>query len=855
MSDLPPYRLPRYAVPEHYELLFEPNLTSATFRGEARVRLRIYEPVTELVLNAADLEITGARLGPAGGSLGALEVAYRPEEEQATLSAPQRVEPGEHILEMHFDGQLTDLLRGFYRSTFKADDGSEVVLAATQFESTDARRAFPCWDEPEFKATFGITIVADESLAVLSNAREISSGPAGPGKRRTRFADTVKMSTYLVAMAVGPFGMTEPRDVGGVPLRIGSVPGREALRNLAGDAAAHSLAFLSDYFSMPYPGDKLDHIAIPDFAAGAMENLGLVTYREPALLVSDDAAQVEKSRVVSTIAHETAHMWFGDLVTMKWWEGIWLNEAFATFMELLTADAFEPAWQVWTNFGVDRASALSTDSLRASRPIEYPVGRPEEAEDMFDVITYDKGASVLRMIERYLGYDTFRRGLNLYLDKHRFANTATTDLWDALEEASGQPVRATMGTWVNQAGHPLVSAELVEPGRLQLTQRKFLLDGGTDDPGQWVVPVTLRYAGTAGAEEHQQLLLDSPSTTVDIGGEPAWLLVNEGAWGVYRVGYSEQLRSKLYAALDRLDDRERLSLASDTWSGTVAGTVPLESSLKLWSLLRDDEDPDVWWAVAGGLGLLDLVCDEPQRAAVQALARSLAQGAFESSGWSPAGDETPRQARLRARLVTLLGTVGADAAVREEALGRLEAHGSGRTPLPADLATAVAQVVAAAGGESEWDLLYSLYKKARTPQDEVRFLHSLGGFSQAALLQRSIDLAFSGEVRLQDAPYLVMGILGHREGCALAWEAIEAHWDRMQDRWPPKVVPRVLTSLPALAAAGEDLAARAQRWLEDHPPAHGERQIAQSRERLGINLAFRARVRPGLAEALHRHAG
>ena len=211
---------------------------------------------------------------------------------------------------------------------------------------------------------------------------------------------------------------------------------------------------------MPYPADKLDHIAVPDFAAGAMENLGLVTYRETALLVSEESSQVERQRVVSTIAHETAHMWFGDLVTMRWWEGIWLNEAFATFMELLATDDFEPRWEIWTTFGVDRAAALATDSLRTTRAIEYPVGRPEEAEDMFDVITYDKGGSVLRMIERYLGDDTFRRGLNLYLDKHRFSNTGTTDLWDALEVASGEPVRTTMGTWVNQPGHPVVSVEL-----------------------------------------------------------------------------------------------------------------------------------------------------------------------------------------------------------------------------------------------------------------------------------------------------------------------------------------------------------------------------------------------------------
>ncbi len=840
-------------MPEHYELVFEPDLDAGTFKGQADVRLTVNQATADLVLNSADLVIVAASIRSAeGGRAEELAVDYHPEEEQVALRPPGRLEPGVFSLHMSFTGRLTDLLRGFYRSTFRDRDGNRVVLAATQFESTDARRAFPCWDEPDFKATFGISVVADERLTVLSNGREISSEPAGPGRRRARFADTVKMSTYLVALAVGPFEMTEPVDVDGVPVRIGSVPGRGQLRHLAAEAAAHSLRFLSGYFSMPYPADKLDHIAIPDFAAGAMENLGLVTYRESALLVADGAAQVERARVVSTVAHETAHMWFGDLVTMKWWEGIWLNEAFATFMELLVSDAFEPRWQVWATSGVDRASAMSTDSLRASRPIEYKVGRPEEAEDMFDVITYDKGGAVLRMIERYLGYDTFRRGLNLYLERHRFSNTATTDLWEALEAASGQPVQATMGTWVNQAGHPLVSVELESPSRLRISQRRFLLDGGTDDAQQWVVPVTLRCGHADGPTERHQFLLDSPSTTLDLAEEPTWVALNEEAWGVYRAGYSPELRARLHGSLGQLSQRERLSLAVDTFFGTVAGTVPLETSLELWSLLSGDPDPDVWWALSTGLGTVDLLCAAPDRRGVQSLTRALASTAFSRSGWEAVDGEGPRQARLRARLVTLLGTTGADKEVQGHALDKLHAARSGGVALPADLATAVAQVVAASGGQEEWELLHSMYTEAATPQDEVRYLHALGGFSDPALLARALELAFSGEIRLQDAPYLVMGILGRREGARLAWDAIERHWAQMQDGWPPKVVPRVLMSLPALATEGPETAERARSWLHEHPSAHGQRQVAQSLERLGINLAFRSRL-SGLGAVLARH--
>jgi puromycin-sensitive aminopeptidase len=851
VDERPSYRLPRNVVPEHYALVLRPDLAHAAFDGEVIVDVRVGELTNEVVLNAAELDITEARFAREGQEDRPATVSYRTEEEQAVLAPSRPLEPGGYALYMHFSGQLNDLLRGFYRSKFRRDNGEEAWLAATQFEATDARRAFPCWDEPDLKASFGITIVADEAMTVLSNAREVSSEPLGNGKRRVRFADTIKMSTYLVAFVIGPFELTSPRVVDGVPLRIVCVPGRGALTGLAEEAAAHALSFLREYFSVPYPSDKLDHVGVPDFASGAMENLGLVTYRETALLVSERSSQDERQRVVSVIGHETAHMWFGDLVTMRWWDGTWLNEAFATYMELLVTDTFEPRWEIWSNFGLDQAAALATDGLRASRAIEFPVGRPDEVQDMFDVITYDKGAAVLRMIERYLGEDNFRRGLHFYLDKHRFSNTDTTDLWDALEVASGQPVRATMGTWVDQAGHPLVSAEVTAEGSgLEISQRRFLLDGGADNDQRWVVPVSVRYATKDGSIEHAQLLLEDPSTTIDLKGEPAWALVNEGAWGFYRVHYSDDLQRRLFASLSHLDGRERLRLVSDTWAQTVAGLLPLGTPVELWSLLSDDREPDVWWGIGGGLGLLDLVCDESERPTVAATARRLASGVFADVGWRPGQDEAPRLARLRARLVTLLGTLGADQEVRAEARKQLADADAGRAPLPPDLATAVARVVAAGGNEDEWELLYSHYKNAGTPQDEVRYLDALGAFSERALLQRSVDLAFSGEVRSQDAPFLVASILARRDGCTVAWEAMEQRWDQMLERWPPKSLHRALESMPGLAAAGDAYAHRALAWLDTHPLGLGARRVLQARERLSVNLAFKGGVAGQLGSVL-----
>ena len=606
---------------------------------------------------------------------------------------------------------------------------------------------------------------------------------------------------------------------------------------------------------MPYPADKLDHVGIPDFAAGAMENLGLVTYRETALLVARESSQVERQRVVSTIAHETAHMWFGDLVTMRWWEGIWLNEAFATFMELLVSDAFEPAWQVWTNFGVDRAAALATDSLHASRPIEYPVGRPEEADNMFDVITYDKGGAVLRMIERYLGEETFRRGLNIYLDKHRFSNTDTTDLWEALEVASGQPVQAVMGTWVNQAGHPMISVERAGPSELRLSQSRFFMDGVPDGQQLWAVPLTLRYATSDGAVEHRQLLLEDQSTTVALDGEPAWAVVNAGSWGVYRARYDEELRGRLYRSLDQLGDPERLSLVADTWAATVAGLVPLETSLELWSLLADERDPDVWWAVSGGLGLIELVAGPQELPLLQRLVRHLADGPFREVGWegAAAGEgagEDPRRARLRARLLSLLGVLGADPGVGSRARQLLAAADAGQAPLAPDLATAVAQVVAAGGTEKEWELLYSHYKNAATPQDEVRYLHALAGFPQPREIRPHARPGLFGRGPLPGrslrrgrgavAPgWLRGGMGGHR--AALGRNAAA-------------LAPEHHAPGPRAAACpgggGDDAVQRASAWLDSHPVTRGELKVRQSRERLHVNQVFKARVAGQLAAAL-----
>src|ERR1700719_986139 len=458
------YRLAKNVTPKRYDIRLTPDLTAFTFQGEVNVSVVVNEATDEVVLNALELEIDKVTAERAGKSLGA-KAEMEPAKERAHLRFTEKLSAGEWTLKIAFRGILNDKLHGFYRSQYQDASGKNHVAATTQFESTDARRAFPCWDEPELKASYKVTLVVDENLAAISNGGQESERKLAGGKKEVVVKETIAMSTYLVAFIVAEFDATAPVDAG-TPLRIVHVPGKESLTGFAQQIGAFSLKYFADYYGLKYSGDKLDLIAIPDFASGAMENLGAITFRETALLADEKtASRAELERVADVVSHENAHMWFGDLVTMRWWNGIWLNEAFATFMEMLAVDAWKPEWRRWDSFSVSRAAAMAVDGLKSTRPIEFTVNSPEDVRAMFAVLTYEKGASVLRMLEQYMGEEEFRKGIAAYLKKHEYANAETTDLWDALEHSSKQPIRKMMDSWIFQPGFPIVRAEATADGK------------------------------------------------------------------------------------------------------------------------------------------------------------------------------------------------------------------------------------------------------------------------------------------------------------------------------------------------------------------------------------------------------
>jgi puromycin-sensitive aminopeptidase len=836
------YRLPRTIDPEHYRLCFTPDLDEATFEGTASIDVIVNEPVREIVVNAVELAISDVTIEADGQTL-ALGVEFDPANDRVTLSAPSEIPPGPAVLRCSFAGTLNDQLTGFYRSVFTDDAGVKRTIATTQMEPTDARKAFPCWDEPDRKAIFEITLVIDPDLHAYSNSPIVEETDEG-AKRRIRFAPTMKMSSYLVAMIVGSLEASEPVVVNGVPIRVIAVPGRGHLSGFALEVAAHSLAFFADYFDIPYPADKLDLAAIPDFAMGAMENLGCVTFRETALLADpSNAARLDLERVADVVAHEIAHMWFGDLVTMRWWEGIWLNEAFATFMEILCVDAFRPQWQRWVSFGTEREMALSVDGLHSTRPIEYPVGAPAEVEGMFDVLTYQKGGSVLRMLEQFLGAAVFRDGVRLYLRAHSYANTVTSDLWDALEEVSGQPVRAMMDTWILQGGHPLVELE-----GATLSQRPFTY--GPQAPGtssaigsRWDVPVLVRAVGTD--TEHRVLLQE---VEAPLGFAAELPLLNAGGWGTYRIGYESTQLGALGDHLDQLTPLEKSNLFADTWAGALSGHALVEDFFGLGAKLGAEAEPSTWSTLAGALALCHRVVSDDDRKVVASATRALLGARAAQIGWEPVEGEGERIPNLRASLIDSLGTIGQDEGTIAQALARFAQLVESAHEIDPDIEGAVLNVVAHQLRPGDYEEFEKLYRTAPTPHKEIRYLHALAAFPDVELCLRTFSLALD-EVRSQDVPYLVLTLLTNRIGGAAVWGALTEHWDQVLAKIPASSHARMLAGVRVMCG-DPALADQITAFLVAHPLAVGERTVTQTLERLSVNVGFGVGERDRLATVL-----
>lgn len=840
------FRLPRNIVPTKYAIRIRPDFETFRFTGYELVNIRIDESSTSIVLNATELEIDFAKVDQEGTTHDC-RIELDSELERVTLSFEGTLEPGHAVLEITFQGSLNDQLSGFYRSKFTDENGNTHYIATTQFEATDARKAFPCFDEPDLKAVFAIELDTPSDYLAVSNAPDIGTTDLGGGYKRVAFADTIPMSTYLVAFVIGPLEASPPHMSGDTPIRIISKPGQSHLHQFALKAAAHALEFFTDWFSIPYPGSKLDLIAIPDFAFGAMENLGAVTFRETLLLVDPErSSSSELERVVDVISHEIAHMWFGDLVTMKWWNGLWLNEAFATFMELLATDHFNPEWNRWVSFGLSKGAAFGTDGLHNTRPIEFTVVKPSDAEGMFDVLTYEKGASVLRMLERYLGPDTFRSGITRYLNSHRFANAETTDLWTALEEASDQPIAQTMVDWVFQGGYPIVHVSSND-SEITISQKPFsyLSDlaraGINEEESQigtiWNVPLSVR----VGTQLHK-FLLGSEPITLPLQNPHDLVIANIGGWGFFRVSYDKELSGRLLANFSQLADLEKFNLASDLWAQTLSLMVGVDHFFELIEAVKDEEDPNLWELISSALHLIDLAASSEKQEAVAKRCNNSLLPILDKLGFEARPDEQEGLARLRATVIEALGTIGHDNETIAECKDLFVKEMSAESDIDPNIVSAVLAVVAANGDEADFAFILDKYRHPSTPQEENRYLMALTKFEHPELIKKVLKMTL-GEIRSQNGPFVIASLLSGRTSGVLTWNFLTENWDALLERFPDNTIPRMLSGVAALISdESYSLEGKIRTFFESHPIPTGEKSLKQTLEKYAIYLTFRKRL-------------
>ncbi len=853
-------RLPQIAVPENYKLTFAPDLNKGNFAGEETIEVKLLKPTSQIVLNSADIDVQDAAITSAGATQKAT-VTFDKEKEMVTLAVEHPLASGLAAVHIRYTGILNSEMRGFYMGK----DDQARKYAATQFESTDARRAFPSFDEPAYKATFDITVIANSEHTVISNTKVISDTP-GPdtNKHTVRFSTSPRMSSYLAAIAVGQFEYIEG-SADGIPIRIYSTPGKKQLDTFALEATENFVRYFDQYFGIKYPYGKLDLIGLPDFSAGAMENIALITSREALLQLDDQQASLGQRKAVAiTISHEIAHQWFGDLVTMQWWDDIWLNEGFATWMEGKPVDAWKPEW----NAGLDEVSAgnilttlgaLNVDSLATTRAIQQPAETPDQIQELFDGIAYGKTAAVLRMLEAYLGPENFRAGVNEYLKEHAYGNSTADDFWSTLARVSKKPVDTIMPTFVKQPGVPMLSVNAQCAGNsttVSLAQQRYFFDRAKFNAGSdqlWQVPVCMRTSQASGGEKCELLTKKEDSFTLP--GCPSWVLANAGGNGYYRSGYrATAVRALARDAESALTPMERIILLTDTWAAVRVGRQPVGDYLILAEGLQSDRTDAVLGLLFNQLTFIGkYLVNENDSETYQAWVRSLLAPITKEVGWEPKPGESDSQKDLRANLLQVLGSTGRDPETMAEAHKLTERALENPASVESGLAGAAFGLAAEKGDSAFYDKLMVEMKNAKTPEQYYLYFFTLSSFSNPQLLQRTLNYAISPDVRSQDSLGLIGAVMVNSAGQKLAWDFVRTHWTEVEKAGGPFASAQVVTSAGSFCDAG--LRDEVKDFFSAHKVAAAERSFGQSMERINNCVDLRSQQSSQLASWLENQGG
>ncbi len=819
--------------PIHYDIEFEPNFKKFTFRGTEKISIKVSRPASKIVLHAAELEIKKCQIFLNGREIKP-KIQLDAKTEQLIITLPQKIS-GTAILSIDFIGQLNDKLVGFYRSKYKYK-GKEKHLATTQFEAADARRAFPCWDEPEAKATFDVSLLVDNNHTAISNMPVISKKKTGL-KTLYRFDTTPIMSTYLLYLAVGEFEYISSKS-GKTLIRVITTYGKKHQGKLSLEFTKQFLSYFEKYFKIKYPLPKLDMIAIPDFASGAMENWGAITFRETILLYDPKTSSTEtKQHIAEVIAHEIAHQWFGNLVTMKWWNDLWLNESFATFMATKAVDTLYPEWDFWDQFLIsEMTGGLSLDSLKSSHPIDVPVKSPADVRQIFDEISYNKGGCVLMMLENFIGEDNFQKGLHGYLKKHEYANATTEDLWNSLGAISRQPVRQMMNTWVRQIGYPVIEAQ-VKDSKLRLSQRRFLLeDNGKTKQGNWIIPLSVR----TGDRVVNKLMKGH----VTIPYKEDWFKVNDGQKGFYRVKYDETALESLGKRVEEkaISNVDRWSIHHDLFALCVSNQISFKNYLDFVRHYEEEDDYVVLSDIIGSLNFFyTILSKEKVWQEIKEFNQDFFNRVFSRLGWDIVKGEKPTTALLRGQIISSLGRLEDEKIISEAKSRFSNLLKTGQ--LSPDLRGPIYSIIAWSGNASTYQKILGLYRKAPTQEEMVRLLSSLANFQDKKLLSKTLSFTLSKEVRTQNLFQPIARMVTNPQGKELVWPWIKQNWKGIVSRFGVgnPLLNRIIGSVSIEADLEKEKEIK-KFFTKHHVPGTGMK-LAQTLERIRIHARFIQSVR------------
>lgn len=836
--------LPAYIKPERYKIMVHPDMDNFTFKCEETIYLSIGKSIREIALHGVDIKVESAVLISDGKEYRPKKISYKPLNDSVIFTFDKMIAKGDAEFNLKLSGVINDKMAGFYRSKYELN-GETKFMASTQFEATSARQAFLCVDEPSAKAFFDLTFLVPKSHTVISNTHIENIKEHESGYKLISFARTPKMSTYLVAYIIGELEYLETKTKEGIVVRVFVTPGKKAQAEFALETTAKMLSYYNDYFGIPYPMALLDLIAVPDFAAGAMENWGAITYRETALLIDPEHSSASaKQRVALVIAHELAHQWFGNLVTMEWWTHLWLNEGFASWIEYLAVHHLFPEWDIWTQFVYsDLNRALELDALKNTHPVEVDVNHPKEIQEIFDAISYSKGASIIRMLADYLGEDNFRKGLNIYLTKYKYSNATTEHLWDSFEEASGKPVRKLMQKWTRTPGYPLVSVIRDKKGSVKLKQARFyssiLENKKKQSKSVWNIPVG--YTSNV-SDEKKYILTDKQVVFLKENfSDNSWINLNAGQSGVFRVLYDDMFLDKLELAVKdkTIGPADRLGLINDSFALSRAGLSDASKTLKLLSAYKEEDNYTVWRDLATQLDDLDnILYGEKFYPKFQTYIQSIFTLVVQKVGWNKKQGDGHLDSLLRELVLAQAGRYG-DKMVVETARERFEKFLKDKKSLEPDLRAMVYSLVAKSGDKNDYEKLLKLYRATDLQEEKNRLASALCQFKQTSLIKKNLKFILSGEVRDQDAPLFLAVASSNNYARDLVWKFIKENWKFIYSRYAGgHLCSRIITETTSDFDTDKMANEVAQFFKKNKVPGM-ERVVAQAIERIKSNSAWK----------------